>query len=74
MARKEKNMDNAVELGRVKRDDQVDIIVRRGEFMGKEFVDVREYLKADSFEGFTKRGIRIPADLYAELVKTLNKG
>jgi hypothetical protein len=67
-------MDNASEIGRVKRDDQVDIVIRRGEFMGKSFVDIREYLKADSFEGFTKRGIRIPADLYADLVVQLNKG
>lgn len=67
-------MDNALEIGRVKRDDQVDIVVRRGEFMGKNFVDIREYLKADSFEGFTKRGIRIPAELYTELVAQLNKG
>jgi len=67
-------MDNALEIARIKRDDQVDIIVRRGEFMGKSFVDIREYLKADSFEGFTKRGIRIPAELYTELVSQLNKG
>ena len=67
-------MDNSIEIARIKRDDQVDIIVRRGEFMGKSFVDIREYLKADSFEGFTKRGIRIPAELYAELVSQLNKG
>ena len=64
-------MDNALEIARIKRDDQVDIIVRRGEFMGKSFVDIREYLKADSFEGFTKRGIRIPAELYTELVLSL---
>jgi hypothetical protein len=67
-------MDNAKEIGRVKRDDQVDIVIRKGEFMDKSFVDIREYLKADSFEGFTKRGIRIPAELYAELVAQLNKG
>jgi hypothetical protein len=66
-------MDNASELGRVKRDDQVDIVIRKGEFMGKAYVDIREYLKAESFEGFTKRGIRIPADLYAELVAQMNK-
>ena len=66
-------VDNASELGRVKRDDQVDIVIRKGEFMGKAYVDIREYLKAESFEGFTKRGIRIPADLYAELVTQMNK-
>jgi hypothetical protein len=66
-------MDNALELGRVKRDDQTDIVIRKGEFMGKAYVDIREYLKADSFEGFTKRGIRIPAELYTELVAQMNK-
>ena len=64
-------MDDAKEIARVKRDDQVDIVVRRGSFMGKQFVDIREYLKADSFEGFTKRGVRIPAELYEELVKKM---
>jgi len=64
-------MDNASELCRVKRDDQVDIVVRKGEFMGKEYVDIREYLKADSFEGFTKRGIRLPVELYGEMIAKL---
>jgi len=64
-------MDKAEELCRVRRDDQVDIVVRQGEYMGNSYVDIREYLKADSFEGFTKRGIRLPADLYSELVAKL---
>lgn len=66
-------MDNAIELARVKRDDQVDIVVRQGDFMGKPCVDIREYLHVESFEGFTKRGIRIPLDKYAELIEALKK-
>lgn len=64
-------MDNALEVGRVKRDDKTDIIVRKGDFMGKSFVDIREYLTGDPYEGFTKRGIRIPADLFPSVLEKL---
>lgn len=66
-------MDNAIEIARVRRDDQVDIIVRKGDFMGHNFVDIREYLNADSFEGFTKRGLRIPSELFLDLEQQLHK-
>ncbi len=67
-------MENALEIGRLKRDDQVEIVIRKGDYMGKSYIDIREYLTAESFQGFTKRGIRIPAALYPELVQELQKG
>lgn len=66
-------MDNALEVGRVKRDDKVDIIIRRGDFNGRSYVDIREYLTTEAFAGFTKRGIMIPSELYVELVQELQK-
>lgn len=66
-------MDNILEIGRVKRDPQVDIIIRRGDFMGKRYVDIREYLTTESFAGFTKRGIMVPNDLFPQLVEELRK-
>ena len=35
---------------------------------------LREYLTTESFAGFTKRGIMVPADLYPQLVEELQKG
>ncbi len=66
-------MDNQIEIGRVKRDDQVDIILRRGEYMGKEYYDLREYLTAESFQGFTKRGIRVPVSVWPDLDELFTK-
>jgi len=67
-------MENAQEIGRIKKDDQTDVIVRRGDFKGRSYVDIREYLKTESYQGFTKRGVMLPADIYPGLVQQLNKG
>ncbi len=67
-------MENAQELGRVKKDDQTDVIIRRGEYKGRSYVDIREYLTTDSYQGFTRKGVMMPADIYPELVQQLNKG
>ena len=54
-------MDNPIKIGRVKCSDQVETVIRTGQFMGKNYVNIREYFNAPgAYEGFTKRGIRIP--------------
>lgn len=64
-------MDNALEIGRVKRDGKIDIVIQRGDFMGKSYIDIREYLTGDAYEGFTKRGIRIPVDVFPSVLEKL---
>lgn len=65
-------MENPIEIGRVRRSEQMEIVVRIGEFMGKSYVDIREYLIGpEPYEGFTKRGIRIPVDLFPKVLEKL---
>lgn len=64
-------MDNTLEIGRVKRDGKIDIVIQRGDFMGKSYIDIREYLTGDPYEGFTKRGIRIPVDVFPSVLEKL---
>lgn len=65
-------MDNPLEIGRVKRSEKVEIVIRTGDYMGKSYVDIREYLIGpEPYQGFTKRGIRVPVDLFPQLVEKL---
>lgn len=64
-------MDNTLEIGRVKRDGKIDIVIQKGDFMGKSYIDIREYVNGDPYEGFTKRGIRIPTDIFPSVLEKL---
>lgn len=64
-------MENSLEIGRINRDEKIDIVISKGEFMSKDYIDIREYLTGDPYEGFTKRGIRIPVDLFPQVLEKL---
>lgn len=40
---------------------------------GERFLDVREYVEAESFEGFTRRGIRLTLEQSEELRHVLSQ-
>lgn len=40
---------------------------------GVRSLDIREYIEADTFEGFTRRGIRLGTDQVVELRAILNE-
>lgn len=46
--------------------------VRVLESKGVEYLDVREYIEGQGFEGFTRRGIRITLDDARALADTIN--
>jgi len=79
------NIDFEQEIGKISKNNITDIIIRLVKGQKDSYVlDIREYLKSDRYEGWTKKGIRIPLEyfddakvyFYAcrdELIKVSNK-
>ena len=61
------------EIGRVKKSDTTDVVVRVDDFGGKRGVTIREYLTSEKYTGFTKQGTRIPAEKWEEFKAVVNK-
>ena len=53
------NIDFEQEIGKISKNNITDIIVRLVKGQKDNYaLDIREYLKSDSYEGWTKKGIR----------------
>ncbi|MEM4330988.1 MAG: hypothetical protein QW273_03200 [Candidatus Pacearchaeota archaeon] len=64
------------ELGRIKKNDNTDIILRIDDYGGKIGLTIREYSNSDKYKGFTKSGTRIPLESLEEfkrIVLSINK-
>lgn len=64
------------EIGKINRGEfqgtSTDIIIAVREYNGKVGVDIREYATSDKYTGPTKKGLRIPAEHFAEFKKMIN--
>ncbi len=58
------------EIGKIKKNENTDIILRIDEFNGKLGLTIREYVTGEKYTGFTKAGTRIPIEKIDEF-KTL---
>ena len=64
------------DLGRMKKNDTTDIVVRIDDFGGKKGLTIREFVKSDRYTGFTKSGVRILSenfDKFKEMINSVNK-
>jgi len=61
------------DLGRIRKKEDTEIVVRLDDFGGRLGLTVREFVTNDQYTGFTKKGTRIPADSIAEFKDMLNK-
>lgn len=61
------------EIGRIKKNETTEIVVRRTEFRGSVGIDVREYVKTDRYTGWSKNGVRIPLDQWASFRSIVDK-
>lgn len=50
------------DIGKIKKNDQTDVVVRIDDFGGKIGLTIREYTKSEGYTGFTKSGTRIPLE------------
>ena len=47
------------DIGKIKKNDTTDVIIRIDDFGGKKGVTIREFVSSDKYTGFTKAGVRI---------------
>jgi hypothetical protein len=54
------------DIGKIKKNDTTDIVIRVDDFGGRKGLTIREFVTSDRYTGFTKSGVRIlSADLPA---------
>ncbi len=60
------------DIGKIKKNDATEIIVRIDDFGGKKGLTIREYTTTEKYTGFTKSGTRIPADSFKDFRTLIN--
>ena len=61
------------DLGKIKKNDTTEIIIRIDDFGGKPGVTIREFVTSDRYTGFTKSGTRISAESFNEFKELINQ-
>ncbi len=61
------------EIGRIRKNDTTDIVVKITEYKGSIGLDIREYVQSERYTGWSKSGTRIPADKVCELTRLIGE-
>jgi len=60
------------DIGKIKKNEITDIIVRIDDFGGRPGLTIREFATSERYTGFTKSGTRIPVDSFQEFKQIIN--
>lgn len=60
------------ELGKLKKNETTDIIVRVDEYKGKKGLTIREFVTSEKYTGFTKAGTRISPENFFQFREMIN--
>lgn len=60
------------DIGKIKKNETTDIVVRVDDFGGKIGLTIREFTTSDRYTGFTKSGTRIPAEGFKDFKDIIN--
>lgn len=60
------------DIGKIKKNDETDIIIRIDDFGGNQGLTIREFVTSEGYTGFTKAGVRIRADKFEDFKKIIN--
>lgn len=60
------------DIGKIKKNDITDIVVRIDDFGGKPGVTIREFTTSERYTGFTKSGTRISPEAFKEFKALIN--
>ena len=60
------------DIGKIKKNEQTDIVVRIDDLGGKIGLTIREFTTSDTYTGFTKSGTRIPLENIDEFKSMIN--
>jgi len=60
------------DIGKIKKNDNADIIVRVDDFGGRIGLTIREFVTGERYTGFTKAGVRISAENFPKFKDMIN--
>ncbi len=60
------------DIGRIKKNETTDIVIRVDEYKGKKGLTIREFVTSERYTGFSKAGTRIPAESFFEFRDLIN--
>jgi hypothetical protein len=60
------------DIDRIQKSPDTDIVIRIDDFGGRKGLTIREYVKSERYTGFTKSGLRIPADKFKLFKQAIN--
>jgi hypothetical protein len=61
------------EVGRVRKNETTEVVVRKTEFKGTVGIDIREYVTSEKYTGWSKNGLRIPVDQWKVFKEVLDR-
>ena len=61
------------EIGRVRKNETTEVVVRKTEFKGTVGIDIREYVTSEKYTGWSKNGLRIPVDQWMAFKEVLDR-
>lgn len=60
------------DIGRLKKNETTEVVVRIDDYKGKKGVTIREFVQGERYTGFTKSGTRIPASSFLQFREMIN--
>jgi len=60
------------DIGKIKKNDTTDIIIRVDDFGGRVGLTIREFVTGDRYTGFTKAGVRIASENFQKFKDMIN--
>jgi len=60
------------DIGKIKKNDQSDIVIRVDDFGGRTGLTIREFVTSDRYTGFTKAGVRILSADFPKFKEMIN--
>jgi len=60
------------DLGKIKKNDTTDIVIRVDDFGGRPGVTIREFVTSERYTGFTKSGVKISAADFNRFKEMIN--
>lgn len=60
------------DIGKIKKNDATNILIRIDDFGGKKGLTIREYITSEKYTGFSKAGTRIPAEGFKDFKALIN--
>lgn len=60
------------DIGKIKKNDTSDILVRIDDFGGQRGLTIREFVTSERYTGFTKAGVRISAENFPKFKEMIN--